>query len=73
MFTSETSYEDLPDDDLKAFVLQSATYASWNQMVQDYIAGLREAAHVQYREPTKALPYDVDDKVAALKAQVGQS
>ena len=59
VFESGVEYDDVPDEDLRAFLTQATLYTNWTQMTSDYIAGLREAAHVKVREMPEGLPYDV--------------
>ena len=59
-----SGYAALPDDDLKAFVRDSANYALWSERVSDYVGSLREAANVQVSPMPENLPYDVGGATA---------
>ena len=62
-FGSDTTYGDLPDRALKDYVHDAATYAAWSDMSAEYLAKLVDNAHVQVREASEKLPYDVDDQI----------
>ena len=59
-FEKGTSYDDIADDKLKAIVYDAATYDAWGKLTSEYIAKLRDDAHVMVHEVSEPLPYDVD-------------
>lgn len=65
VFELDTTYNDLPDEKLKAYVFDVATYSSWSQLTSDYIARLREEAGVQVHEMPDRVPYNVDVLIEA--------
>ena len=60
VFHVDTTYDGLPDDELKAYILQSANYAYWAELSNEYLVKQREEANVMVRQMPKGLPYDVD-------------
>ena len=66
-FQRGTAYADLPDYELQATVKAQAQNSLLSQMQADYIAQLRDAAHVQVQAMPDDLSYDVDEKIAELE------
>ena len=62
-FGDGVTYEDLPDDALKRYVLTAATYDKWTELTNAYISGLLDQANVQVSSPPSNAPYNVDGMI----------
>ena len=67
-FQTDSTFDGLPDDDLRQYVRSTATYDNWSKIVSNYISGLRDAAEVMVSPMPDGLPYDVDTSQLARSA-----
>lgn len=68
VFKSNISYEDIPDSELRQFVIDAVTVDKWQDMTTQYVSQLVENAGVQVKPMPKNLPYDVDDLIPQTEA-----
>ena len=63
IFEEGTTYDDLADDEMKNYVLTSATIENWATLTDNYVSKLLEDAGVQVSPMPSGLPYDVDNMI----------
>ena len=66
VFERDSTYEDIPDEDLRSFILESATYENWSTLREEYLNKLVDEANVQVTPMPDGLDYDVDDLLATM-------